>query len=127
MNLDILKPELERRVREGIQSGRFQNVDELLTKALDALSESPAGGGLGTLDWSKCPTVESVPGRLGGAWVFRDTRLPVSTIFENLGDGATVDEIAEWFRIAKDQVTAVLEFAARSVGAPASIRDAHTV
>jgi uncharacterized protein (DUF433 family) len=126
MNIEILKPELERRVREGIQSGRFQNVDELLTKALDALSES-SGSRLGALDWSKCPTVESVPGRLGGAWVFRDTRLPVSTIFENLEDGATVDEITEWFRISKDQVIAVLEFAARSVAAPASARDAHPV
>jgi len=39
MNIEIQKPELERRVREGIQSGRFQDVDELLTKALDALYE----------------------------------------------------------------------------------------
>jgi uncharacterized protein (DUF433 family) len=126
MNIEILKPELERRVREGIQSGRFQNVDELLTKALDALSDS-SGSRSGALDWSKCPTVESVPGRVGGAWVFRDTRLPVSTIFENLEDGATVDEITEWFRISKDQVIAVLEFAARSVAAPAPARDAHPV
>jgi hypothetical protein len=54
MNLEILKPELERRVREGIQSGRFHKVDELLTKALDALSE-PCVDRLGALDWSKCP------------------------------------------------------------------------
>jgi Arc/MetJ-type ribon-helix-helix transcriptional regulator len=51
MNLEILKPELKHRVREGIQSGRFQNVDELLTKALDALSEC-SGHRLGALDWS---------------------------------------------------------------------------
>ena len=121
MNLEILEPELERRVREGIQGGRFQNVDELLTKALDALSDS-SGSRSGALDWSKCPTVESVPGRLGGAWVFRDTRLPVSTIFENLEDGATVDEITEWLRISKDQVIAVLEFAARANAGPATLR-----
>jgi Arc/MetJ-type ribon-helix-helix transcriptional regulator len=42
MNIEIHKPELERRVREGIQTGRFQDVDELLTKALDALSEKEA-------------------------------------------------------------------------------------
>ena len=36
------------------------------------------------LDWSQCPAVESVPGRLGGAWVFRDTRMLVPTVFENL-------------------------------------------
>ena len=69
------------------------------------------------LDWSQCPAVESVPGRLSGAWVFRDTRMPVSAVFQNLEAGATVDEIAEWFHISKEQVIEVLEFAARSVAA----------
>jgi uncharacterized protein (DUF433 family) len=84
------------------------------------------------LDWSQCPVVESVPGRLGGAWVFRDTRMPVSAVFQNLEVGATVDEIAEWFDISKEQVIEVLEFAARSVAAPVTIEnhtalDAHPV
>jgi len=128
MTIEIHTPEIERRVREGIQSGRFQNVDEFLTKALDALSET-SGGRMGALDWSQCPAVESVPGRLNGAWVFRETRMPVSAIFENLEDGATVDEITEWYRVSKEQVLAVLEFAARSVAAPASSspHDAHPV
>ena len=34
-----------------------------------------------SLDWSQCPAVESVPGRVSGAWVLRDTRMPVSVIF----------------------------------------------
>jgi Arc/MetJ-type ribon-helix-helix transcriptional regulator len=42
MNIEIHQPELERRVLEGIQSGRFHDIDELLTKALDALSEKEA-------------------------------------------------------------------------------------
>ena len=66
MNLEIQKPELERRVREGIESGRFQDVNDLLTKALDALSES-SGGRVGALDRSQCPAVESVPEKMGGA------------------------------------------------------------
>ena len=56
---------------------------------------------MATLDWSQCPAVESVAGRLSGAWVFRDTRMPVSAVFENLEAGATVEEIAEWFHLAK--------------------------
>jgi uncharacterized protein (DUF433 family) len=105
MNLEIHEPELERRVREGLQGGRFRN-----------------------LDWSKCPSVESVPAKLSGAWVFRDTRLPVAAVFGNLEDGATVDEIADWFRISRDQVVAVLAFAARSVaGTAAPARDADPV
>ncbi len=71
------------------------------------------------IDWSQCTAVESVPGRVSGAWVFRGTRMPVSTVFENLEDGMTLDEIVEQFGVAREQVKAVLEFAARSLQAPA--------
>jgi uncharacterized protein (DUF433 family) len=72
---------------------------------------------MATLDWSQCPAVESVPGRLSGAWVFRDTRMPVSAVFENLEAGATVEEIIEQFDVTREQINAVLEFAARSLDA----------
>ena len=81
-----------------------------------------------TLDWSQCPAVESVPGRLSGAWVFRNTRMPVSAVFENLEAGATIDEIVEQFDISREQINEVLEFAARSLDAPAgSALDAHSL
>jgi len=67
------------------------------------------------LDWSRCPAVESVPGKLGGAWVFRGTRMPVAIVFENLEDGMTIDELVEQFDVTAEQVKAVLEFAARSL------------
>jgi uncharacterized protein (DUF433 family) len=67
------------------------------------------------LDWSQCPAVESVPGKLSGAWVFRGTRMPVATVFENLEDGLTIDEIIEQFDVTREQVAAVLDFAARSL------------
>jgi len=70
------------------------------------------------LDWSQCPAVESVPGKVSGAWVFRGTRLPVATVFENLQDGLTVDEVMEQFDVSREQINAVLEFAARSLAAP---------
>jgi len=73
---------------------------------------------MATLDWSQCPAVESVPGKVSGAWVFRGTRMPVATVFENLEAGATVEEIMEWFDLTREQVTAVLDFAARSLEAP---------
>lgn len=120
MDIEIRKPELERRVREGIESGRFQDVDELLTKALDALSGSSGGGSMGALDWSQCQAVESVPGKVSGAWVFRNTRMPVAAVFENLEDGVTIDELVELYDgLTREQVKSVLDFAARSLGAPA--------
>lgn len=82
-----------------------------------------------TLDWSQCPAVESIPGKVSGAWVFKDTRLPAATIFENLEAGSPIEEIMEQFRVTREQINAVLEFAARSlqtppVGSPA-LTDAH--
>jgi uncharacterized protein (DUF433 family) len=83
---------------------------------------------MASLDWSQCPAVESVPDRRSGAWVFKDTRMPVSTVFENLEAGATIDEIMEWFDVNREQVVAVLEFAARSLDAPAPVQpNAQTV
>jgi uncharacterized protein (DUF433 family) len=70
------------------------------------------------LDWSACPAVESVPGKVSGAWVFRGTRMPVATIFENLEDGMSIEEIMEQFDVTREQVTAVLDFAARSLEPP---------
>ena len=74
------------------------------------------------LDWSQCPAVESIPGKVSGAWVFRNTRMPVSIVFDNLEAGATIDEIVEWFDVTPEQVKAVIEFAARSLEAPVSGR-----
>jgi len=70
------------------------------------------------LDWSQCPAVESIPGKRSGAWVFRGTRTPVSTVFENLQD-MSVDELVEEFGVTREQVQAVLQFVAQSTEAAA--------
>ena len=75
---------------------------------------------MAALDWSECSAVESVPGRVSGAWVFKGTRTPVAVVFENLEDGMTIDEVIEQFPVSREQVKAVLEFAARSLDAQAS-------
>jgi uncharacterized protein (DUF433 family) len=67
------------------------------------------------LDWSQCPAVESVPGKRSGAWVFKDTRTPVSVVFDNLEAGASITEIMDWFHLSHEQVVAVIEFASRSL------------
>ena len=38
-------------------------------------------------NWETCPAVESVPGKLSGAWVFKGTRVPLSSLFGNLAEG----------------------------------------
>lgn len=71
------------------------------------------------LDWSQCPAVESVPGKMSGAWVLKGTRMPVAAIFENLEAGASLDDLMEWFDgLDREQVKAVIAFAAQSVATP---------
>ena len=103
---------------------------------------------MAAIDQSQCPAVESVPGKVSGAWVFRGTRMPVATVFENLKSAATMRcvspwerqspdwlplflpgnanlpigsgfapqiDIIEWFGVTREQVAAVLDFAARSL------------
>lgn len=73
------------------------------------------------IDWSQCPAVESIAGKVSGAWVLKGTRMPVSAIFENLEAGANIEEIMEWFHgLDKAQVQEVIEFAARSLDRPPS-------
>lgn len=74
---------------------------------------------MATLDWSQCAAVESIPGKRSGAWVFRGTRTPISTVFENIQD-MTVEELVEKFGVTREQVEAVLQFAAHSTEAQLS-------
>jgi uncharacterized protein (DUF433 family) len=75
------------------------------------------------LDWSQCAAVESVPGKVSGAWVFRGTRIPVSAVFENLEDGLTLDQIVRMFDgLTREQVKEVLDFTAHSLQGPALLR-----
>ena len=67
------------------------------------------------LDWSQCPAVESIPGKVSGAWVVKGTRMPVQTIFENLEAGLSVKEITAVFDVTEQEVRAVLHFATQSL------------
>jgi uncharacterized protein (DUF433 family) len=68
------------------------------------------------LDWTQCPVVEQVPGKVNGVWLFKSTRVPVRALFENLEDGATVNDFLKWFPgVTREQVEAVLEHAERSL------------
>lgn len=88
---------------------------------------------MAALDWSQCQAVESIPGKMSGAWVFRDTRMPVSIVFQNLKVGASIEEIMEWFHLTKEQILPVIDFAARSLEVhvptfePTSKADANSV
>lgn len=68
------------------------------------------------MDWSLCTAVDRNPGKLGGAWCFKGTRLPVAALFEHLDQSSTIDEFLEWFpSVGREQVHEVLAFAKSSL------------
>jgi len=79
---------------------------------------------MAALDWSQCPAVESIPGKVSGTWVFKGTRLPVATVIENLED-LSIDEVIEQFDVTREQVMAVLDFVAESLRADSVPTSAH--
>jgi uncharacterized protein (DUF433 family) len=67
-------------------------------------------------DWSQCQAIERDVEKVSGAWVFRGTRVPVKSLFENLEDGACIDDFLSWFPgVTREQVEAVLEHAEQSL------------
>lgn len=72
------------------------------------------------LEWGTCSAVERDREKVSGVWIFKDTRVPVSALFENLESGATLDEVLEWFPgVTRSQAEAVLEHAAKSLSSMA--------
>ncbi|MCU1234625.1 MAG: hypothetical protein JWP63_2592 [Candidatus Solibacter sp.] len=68
-----------------------------------------------SLDWSECPAVESIPGKVSGAWVLKGTRTPVKVLFENLEAGMTIEEVIEQFPVTREQLDSLMAFVARSL------------
>ena len=67
------------------------------------------------LDWSQCPAVESIPGKVSGAWVFKGTRMPVQIVFANLEAGLSPTEVCEVFHVSSEEIRAVLHFVSQSL------------
>lgn len=71
---------------------------------------------MGMLDWTSCSAVERVPGKVSGVWLFKGTRVPVKALFENLEDGASINDFLAWFPgVSREQAEAVLAHAERSL------------
>jgi uncharacterized protein (DUF433 family) len=74
------------------------------------------------MNWALCVAVDRNPKKLGGAWCFAGTRLPVVSLFEHLDRGSTIDEFLEWFpEVSVEQVHQVLSFAKQSLEVPAAV------
>jgi uncharacterized protein (DUF433 family) len=54
--------------------------------------------------------VELDPGKVSGELVFRGTRVSAAALFENLKDGASIDQFLDWFPgVTRNQVETLLD------------------
>ncbi len=60
--------------------------------------------------WDRCEAVWRNPKRLSGAYAFSQTRVPIEALFNNINDGASIDEFLEWYPgVERWQVESVLQ------------------
>ena len=68
------------------------------------------------MNWALCKAVDRNPKKMGGAWCFAGTRMPVASLFDHLDEGSTLDEFFEWFPdVPGELVHEVLRFAKDSL------------
>jgi uncharacterized protein (DUF433 family) len=76
---------------------------------------------MATLDWSDCPLVEVIPGKVSGAPLLKNTRLPVEAITENydafrddgLSPEAALAETLDCYpKAGLDAIKAILDYRA---------------
>jgi len=68
------------------------------------------------MSWQECPSVVKNPEIMSGEYVFRGTRVPVRALFQNLEDGASLEEFLQWFPgVTRNQAEEVLKFAEQSL------------
>jgi len=67
-------------------------------------------------NWDNCDAVCRNPDVVSGTWVFRETRVPVAALFENLKDGVSIDDFLACFPgVERSQVGSVLEYEVAAV------------
>ena len=72
------------------------------------------------MDWSHCPDVERIPGKVSGAWLVKGTRLPVEAILLHADEYAPEEIAADLFQgITPEIVRRILAFAEAHASSPA--------
>ena len=87
----------------------------------------PTGGEETNAIWQTCPELWQVSGLLGGVWAFRNSRLPLYILFDNLAGGCTLAEFDEWYEMDPERAAAVLEHGAKALRVGGLAAYAHFV
>ncbi len=67
------------------------------------------------MDWSGCPYVEVIPGKVSGVPLVRNSRVQADSVLENYESGESVEDIADNFELDPEEIRAVLAYANQRV------------
>jgi uncharacterized protein (DUF433 family) len=63
------------------------------------------------MEWTECPSIEQVPGKMGGKPVIKGTRVQPEAIVENFEGGSSIEEISENYpHIPVETIRRIIEF-----------------
>jgi uncharacterized protein (DUF433 family) len=57
------------------------------------LAEAAMSDSKYAIDWSRCPDVERIEGKVSGKWIVKGTRIPVAGVIENAEGGVSLEEL----------------------------------
>ena len=77
-------------------------------------------------DWDNCAAVERIAGKVSGAWIFTESRLPLWAMYSEMASGTTVDQFVDWYFGDKAKVIAVLEHEAKALRENSLMAYAHS-
>ncbi len=65
------------------------------------------------MDWSGCPMVERVPGKVSGQWIVKGTRILAEGVLENADAGYSPEQLASeiYQGLSIDQARSLLSYA----------------
>ena len=76
--------------------------------------------------WDNCAAVERIAGKVSGAWIFTESRLPLWAMYSEMASGTTVDQFIDWYFGDKAKVIAVLEHEAKALRENSLMTYAHS-
>ena len=64
------------------------------------------------IDWTKCPDVERIPGKVSGAWLVVGTRIPAQAVLDNANDFTPEEMAAEVYEgLPVERARRIIQFA----------------
>ncbi len=73
------------------------------------------------IDWTDCPDVERIPGKVSGQWIVVGTRILAQGVIDNAEDGYTPEELADehFLGLGVERARRIIAFAKQHTPHPA--------